>query len=256
MSAGMNMNFDDLKKLRHKKYRDELGFFFAEGEHLALELGKALAHRPQLAAAKVLVSEEYFAAGLPSGFPRQLAIETLGARQMSQLSETRSPQGVIAVVPRLTPPAPQDGERAIYLHQIQDPGNLGTILRTLGWFAGFRCLLSPDSVEPYNPKVVRASMGAIFNVPFETDVTLETVQARYPRIALLDIYGSSVAENSFKHFDCYMFGSESRGATAQMRATCSSSMFSIPGGRGVESLNLASTVNICAYELSKALVRS
>ena len=99
-------------------------------------------------------------------------------------------------------------------------------------------------------------MGAIFNVPFETDVTLETVQARYPRIALLDIYGSSVAENSFKHFDCYMFGSESRGATAQMRATCSSSMFSIPGGRGVESLNLASTVNICAYELSKALVRS
>jgi len=53
-----------------------------------------------------------------------------------------------------------------------------------------------------------------------------------------------------------MFGSESRGATAQMRATCSSSMFSIPGGRGVESLNLASTVNICAYELSKALVRS
>ena len=256
MSAGMNMNFDDLKKLRHKKYRDEVGFFFAEGEHLALELGKALAHRPQLAAAKVLISEEYFAAGLPSGFPRQLAIETLNARQMSQLSETRSPQGVIAVVPMLTPPAPQDGERAIYLHQIQDPGNLGTILRTLGWFGRFRCLLSPDSVEPYNPKVVRASMGAIFNVPFETDVTLETVQAQYPRSALLDIYGSSVAENSFKYFDCYMFGSESRGATAQMRATCSSSMFSIPGGRGVESLNLASTVNICAYELSKALVRS
>lgn len=256
MSAGRGMNFNDLKKLRYKKYRDELGFFLAEGEHLALELGKALSHRPQLAAAKVLVSKEYFAAGLPSGFPRQLAIETLSARQMSQLSETRSPQGVIAVVPMLTPPAPRHGERAIYLHQIQDPGNLGTILRTLGWFGGFRCLLSPDSVEPYNSKVVRASMGANFNVPFETDVTLEAVQARFPRIALLDIHGSSVAENSFKHFDCYMFGSESHGATMEMRVTCSSSIFSIPGGQGVESLNLASTVNICAYELSKILVPS
>jgi len=251
MSAGMDMNFDDLKKLRHKKYRDELGFFFAEGEHLALELGKALTHRPQLASARVLVSEEYFAAGLPSGFPRQLAIETLNARQMSQLSETRSPQGVIAVVPMLTPPAREDGERAIYLHQIQDPGNLGTILRTLGWFGGFRCLLSPDSVEPYNPKVVRASMGAIFNVPFETDVTLETVQARYPRSALLDLRGSSIATGSFKDFDCYMFGSESRGAMAEMIAASRGAIFSVPGGQGVESLNLAATVNISAYELSR-----
>ncbi len=256
MSADAAMNFDDLKSLRHKKHRDRLGFFFAEGEHLVLELGKALSRRSDLAAARILVSEEYLAAGLPPGFPRQLAIETLSARQMAQLSETRSPQGVIAVVPMLTTPVPRVAERAIYLHQIQDPGNLGTILRTLGWFGRFRCLLSPDSVEPYNSKVVRASMGAIFDVPFEIDVTLEEVQNRYSRIALLDIRGSSIAENSFKDFECYMFGSESRGATAEMRSACDSSVFSVPGGQGVESLNLASTVNICAYELSKALVLS
>ena len=248
MSADAAMNFDDLKSLRHKKHRDRLGFFSAEGEHLVLELGKAMSRRSDLAAARILVSEEYLAAGLPAGFPRQLAIETLSARQMVQLSETRSPQGVIAVVPMLTTPVPRVAERAIYLHQIQDPGNLGTILRTLGWFGRFRCLLSPDSVEPYNPKVVRASMGSIFDVPFEIDVTLEEVQNRYSRIALLDIRGSSIVENSFKDFECYMFGSESRGATAEMRSACDSSVFSVPGGQGVESLNLASTVNICACE--------
>ena len=89
---------------------------------------------------------------------------------MMQISETRSPQGIAAVVPLLTAPAPQPGERAIYLHEIQDPGNLGTILRTLAWFGGFRCLLSPDSVDVHNGKVVRASMGAIFHVPVEIDV--------------------------------------------------------------------------------------
>ena len=84
----------------------------------------------------------------------------VNSRHMAQLSETRSPQGIAAVVPLLAAPAPQPGERAIYLHEIQDPGNLGTILRTLAWFGDFRCLLSPDSVDVHNGKSVRASMGA------------------------------------------------------------------------------------------------
>ena len=91
------------------------------------------------------------------------------AKAMAQLCDTATPQGIVAAVPF----APVDKnreslantERAIYLHEVQDPGNLGTILRTLAWFGGFRLLLSPNSVDPYHPKVVRASMGAIFHVP-------------------------------------------------------------------------------------------
>src|SRR5205085_6503921 len=105
----------------------------------------------------------------------------------AQISETRSPQGIAAVVPLLEPSAPRAGERAVYLHEIQDPGNLGTILRTLAWFGNFRCLLSPDSVDVHNGKVVRASMGAIFHVPVEHEVPLESLRERYASIASLDL---------------------------------------------------------------------
>lgn len=246
------MTFDDLKKLHQKKFRDEFGFFLAEGEHLILELGKAIAHRPELAATRILVSHEYRERGLPEGFPLQLPIEVLNARQMSQLSETRSPQGVIAVVPHLRPLPASAGERGIYLHQIQDPGNLGTILRSLAWFGGFRCLLSPGSVDPYNGKVVRGSMGAIFRVPLEIDIDISTLQDRYQRFALLDMRGKSVTSEAFKQSDCYLFGSESQGSSPEMSSLANDAVFAIPGGDGIESLNLAMTVNLCIYEVTRS----
>ena len=250
------MTFEQLKGLKDKAQREAQGFYLAEGEHLVLELGKALVRRPALAASRILVSHEYLAAGLPAGFPTQLPMETLNARHIGQLSDTRSPQGVIAVVPILPAPPPVAGERAVYLHEIQDPGNLGTILRTLAWFGGFRCLLSPDSVDPYNPKVVRASMGAVFTLPFESEVTLDALRRRFTRIALMDTGGRPIASGGFSAVECLMFGNEARGATPAMRALAGDAVFSIPhgalpGGARVESLNLAATVNICAYELSR-----
>jgi TrmH family RNA methyltransferase len=244
------VNFEQLRKLQHRKHREELRMFLAEGEHLVIELGKAVARRPELAAARILVTHDYLDAGLPDAFPHDLPLETISGRQMDQLRETRSPQGVVAVVPMLPPLPPAASERVIYLHQIQDPGNLGTILRTLSWFGGFRCLLSPDSVDPYNAKAVRASMGAIFNVPFEADITFATLQQRYARLALLDTRGTSIADEAFTSFDCHVFGSESQGVPPPMLSTLQDATFSIPGGQGVESLNLAATVNICAYELA------
>ena len=146
-------------------------------------------------------------------------------RQMAQVADTKTPQGIIALVPMpdASAPAPVAGERAIYLHEIQDPGNLGTILRTLAWFGGFRCLLSPGSVDPYNPKVVRASMGAIFHAPMELDVALESLGSRFERIACLDMHGEPVQSAAFKAFDCYLFGNG--------RAVCrvNSSPHSTPG---------------------------
>jgi len=252
------MTFDELKSLKDKGQREACGFYLAEGEHLVLELGKALARRPQLATARILVSHEFAAAGLPPGFPKGLAIEILNARQMSQLSDTRTPQGVMAVVPILPAPPPAAGDRAIYLQEVQDPGNLGTILRTLAWFGGIRCLLSPDSVDPYNPKVVRASMGAVFTLPFETEVTLDALQQRYARIALMDTGGRPVAAEDFAAAECLMFGNEARGATPAMNALAGDAVFAVPGARsdgraapGVESLNLATTVAIGVYELAR-----
>lgn len=252
------MTFDELKGLKDKAQREARGFYLAEGEHLVLELAKALARRPELATARILVSHEYASAGLPAGFPEGLPVETLNARQMSQLSDTRAPQGVMAVVPILPAPSPVAGERAIYLHEVQDPGNLGSILRTLAWFGGFRCLLSPDSVDPYNAKVVRASMGAVFTLPFETEVTLDALRRRHARVALMDTGGAPVWSGGFAAAECLMFGNEARGATPQMTALTGGAVYAIPGaavsGRAaadVESLNLAATVAICAYELAR-----
>ena len=170
---------------------------------------------------------------------------------MAQISETRSQQGIAAVVPLLVADAPKPGERAVYLHEIQDPGNLGTILRTLAWFGNFRCLLSPDSVDVHNGKVVRASMGAIFHVPVEFDVSLESLPARFPRLASLDLGGEPVAAPVFREFDCYVFGNEARGLPREQMDGLGVQPFTIKGTGAIESLNVASTVNMALYELNR-----
>src|SRR6188508_984679 len=198
------MKFEDIKKLHQKKFREELGFFIVEGEHLVQELQKAAKRDVRLRASEIYLTRDY------AQWSSLLPTHIVQSKQMAQISETRSPQGIAAVVPLLTTAAAEP-RRAIYLHEVQDPGNLGTILRTLAWFGGFRCLLSPDSVDPHNAKVVRASMGAIFHVPVEIDVPLDSLPARFGRIACLDLQGEPIATPAFRKFDCYIYGNEGRG---------------------------------------------
>jgi len=239
------MKFEDIRKLHQKKFREELGCFVLEGEHLVHELQQAAVHDPRLRASEVYLTRdfEHWVSALPT--------HLVNSRHMAQISETRSPQGIAAVVPILPPPAARAGERAIYLHEIQDPGNLGTILRTLAWFGGFRCLLSPNSVDLYNGKAVRASMGALFHVPVETDVPLESLPARFGRIASLDLAGLPVTTPAFHRFDCYLYGNEARGLPRAALAALDTQAFTVAGTGAIESLNVATTVSICQYELAR-----
>jgi TrmH family RNA methyltransferase len=241
------MKFDDIKRLHQKKLREEFGCFLIEGEHLVQELQKAVMHDARLRASEVYITREF------ANWASPLTTHVITARQMSQISETRSPQGIAAVVPLLAAPPQQPGERAIYLHEIQDPGNLGTILRTLAWFGSFRCLLSPDSVDVHNGKVVRASMGAVFHVPVEIDVPMAALPTRFGRIACLDLQGRSIATPEFRTFDCYIFGNEGRGLPRESLAGVQARPFTIAGTGAIESLNVAATVNICQYELNRPL---
>jgi len=239
------MKFDDIKKLHQKRYRQALGYFLVEGEHPVLELQKAVARNPSLQACELYVTKEH--AHWHSPFETHVLSEI----QMAQISDTRTPQGIIALVPMWPAAPPRADEYVIYLYEIQDPGNLGTILRTLAWFGNFRCLLSPDSVDPYNSKVVRASMGAIFHVPMELDVELPSLRERFARIARLDMTGESLQSAGFKAFDCYLFGNEARGLPREQLAALDAKPFTIAGGGTIESLNLASAVNMCVYELNR-----
>lgn len=248
------MKIDDVKKLTQKKYRQEQQHFLLEGEHLVLELFKAAVFKPYLLQSQLFVTEAY-AQWLHAHNKLNMRFTLVGQKAMAQLCDTATPQGIVAAVPF----APVDKnreslantERAIYLHEVQDPGNLGTILRTLAWFGGFRLLLSPNSVDPYHPKVVRASMGAIFHVPFELEVSLTEVQERFPRMAYLDMDGKSLSENSFKNYDCYIFGNEARGVPKDELAEVKATAFTIKGSGLIESLNLASAVNMGVYELRR-----
>jgi RNA methyltransferase, TrmH family len=240
------VKLEDIKKLHQKKFRAEFGCFLLEGEHLVQELQKALPHDARLRASEIYLTREY------EHWTSPLSIHVINSRHMTQLSETRSPQGIAAVVPILPTPPPKPGERAIYLHEIQDPGNLGTILRTLAWFGKFRCLLSPNSVDVHNGKAVRASMGAIFHVPVEIDVPIETLPARFGRIAALDLQGQPIAAPEFRDFECYIYGNEARGLPRDALAGMNATAFTIAGTGTLESLNVATTVNICQYELTRS----
>ena len=273
------MKLSDVKKLHQKKYRIQFGYYLVEGEHLILELLKSAPKNT----VTVYVTSEYEAwlnsakaeyAPLLSNDVIQ--VQTVTSVQMQQISDTKSPQGIIARVPlpsvtnsvthSLSEEAPRreasvdaqmqksvssaNSKRCIYLYEVQDPGNLGTILRTLAWFGQFKLLLSPNSVDPFNSKVVRSSMGAIFHADMELNVPLESLTSRFSQFAYLDMHGQEVKSKSFGHFECYLFGNEARGVPTEEVKRLNATAFTIPGSGKIDSLNLASAVNICAYELS------
>ncbi|MBP0047994.1 RNA methyltransferase [Marinobacterium sp. AK62] len=237
------MKLDLIKKLQQKKFRTETGYCLIEGEHLVLELERAAQQQPGLREAELYLTDQY------AGWDTELKVHTVSARQMSAISATKSPQGIAAVLPMqaIQPPV-QDNEVAIYLHEIQDPGNLGTILRTLAWFGGYRCLLSPGSVDPFNPKVIRASMGAIFHVPLEQEVTLESLSERYSALGYLDMQGQPLHSDDFRACDCYLFGNEARGVPRDRLEALKARAFTIPGAGLIESLNLGTAVSLSVYE--------
>lgn len=239
------MKLEDVRKLQQKKFREQSGHYLVEGEHLVLELQKAARANPALLASKLYLTRAR------AGWQGPFETQVISDLQMARIADTREPQGVVAVVPMLPAPGPRKGERGVYLHEVQDPGNLGTILRTLAWFGGFRCLLSPGSVDPHNPKVVRASMGAIFHVPVEADVALASLRGRYPRLAGLDMQGEPLTSPQFGRHDCYLFGNEARGLPAAAIEATGAARFTVPGCGAIESLNLAATVGISLYELRR-----
>lgn len=239
---------DELKKLHQKKYRQQFDCFLAEGEHLVLELQKAALTNTALLNSELYVTESW------QDWQGPFNKTVISDKLMTHLSDTRTPQGIVARVPMaaLRGTRPASVQRAIYLFETQDPGNLGTILRTLGWFGGFTCLLSPGCVDPFNSKVVRASMGAVFHVPMELEVPLTGLTSRYQTIVCLDMQGAPLTSSSFRQSQCLVFGNEARGVPRAKLDALGAHAFSIPGGGDVESLNLAAAVNMCVYELNRA----
>jgi len=94
-------------------------------------------------------------------------------------------------------------------------------------------------------------MGAIFHVPIELDVPLSSLSERFSHFAYLDMQGKAISDPDFSEFQCYLFGNEARGVPRDTLVEVNASAFTIAGSGKIDSLNLASAVNICAYQLSQ-----
>lgn len=242
------MKVDEVKKLQQKKYRQQWQHYLLEGEHLLLELFKAAQAQPYLLASEIFITEHY-QEFMANHRHLGMKVTVVGEKTMSQISDTKTPQGIVAVVPFPEPSSVQHPQ-AIYLHEVQDPGNLGTILRTLAWFGGVECWLSANSVDPFSPKVVRSSMGALFHVNLVQNATLAAASARFPRVAYLDMQGQAIKTPAFSQFDLYVFGNEARGVPKAELQPLQARAFTIAGSGAIESLNLSQVVGMALYQLS------
>jgi TrmH family RNA methyltransferase len=184
---------------------------------------------------------------------------------MAEMSSTVTPQGILALctVPRrqlteLSEIAVKSASRVIYLHEIQDPGNAGTILRTADAFGVDAVVTSVGSVDMYSPKVVRSTAGSLWHIPLFEGVSLSQLQSALPQshtVVLSSHARTSIAGLSTSDSFITVFGNEARGVDLVSLGVAESAITSvtIPMGGRAESLNLSAAASIAIFTLSGAL---
>lgn len=172
------------------------------------------------------------------------------------VSLTESPQGAVGIFPIQPPPLPSPLTRVLVLDAIADPGNLGTMLRTAAAAGVDAVLLAPGSADAYNPKALRAGMGAHFRVPvLEAPWTRLEVLLRGLHVRLADMTG----EASYDRADwsrpwALIIGSEAHGASPQAGELAAERVY-IPMAGRTESLNAAIACGVLLFEAVKVARR-
>ena len=173
---------------------------------------------------------------------------------MQEMSETITPQGILAVciIPKLdfTSITLNGSSKFIYLAEVQDPGNAGTILRSADAFAMDAVITSPGSVDMYSPKVVRSTAGSLWHIPVFEDVKIQELLKLKLQAFSLGAQGAIKLNEYQVSGDCVaVFGNEARGlATSQQVADIE--VVSIPMPGNAESLNLSTAATIVMYHLA------
>ena len=173
---------------------------------------------------------------------------------MKEMSETITPQGILAVcaIPNVSLDSiPLNGSRRfIYLSEVQDPGNAGTILRSADAFAMDAVITSPGSVDMYSPKVVRSTAGSLWHIPVFESVAIDEVLALGISAFSLGAGGAKELSQYQKSGDVVaVFGNEARGLATGQNVD-SIDVVSIPMPGNAESLNLSAAASIVMYHLS------
>ncbi len=234
-----------------KKHRDASGLFLAEGEKIVAELASA-GYRFQL----IVGTEEKMAAF------RSIDAEksTCTPEEIKKISLLKTPQSLLAICYQKKLPFNElwlSEEPVPVLERIQDPGNLGTIIRLASWFGLRQIVCSPDSADCYNPKVVQASMGALAHVSvFYTDLIPFLSEKKEQGIPIYgtflegeNIYGSSLTSKGM-----IVFGNEGKGISQETEKLIDRKLM-IPshatGRLSVESLNVSVAAAIVCSEFRR-----
>ena len=282
-----NQRVKEVANLKQKKYRMESGTFFAEGLRAVQEavqyadvtelfyteaeagrldvVLKAAGNVP--ADTKEKSENKKNANNNNAGTAKKRNEAANGIRMyqvdekvMANLSDTMAPQGVLAVIRtpeqnlrQLRPGTASDNNApVIILDRVQDPGNLGTIIRTADAVGALGLILLEGCVDAYSPKVVRASMGSLFHLPVVQDVTAEEAltwcyRNGYEPAATALKNAQNVYKADISKKMAFLFGNEANGVAEELQAAVETRLF-IPMAGLAESMNVAMAAGIILFE--------
>ncbi len=233
------------RSLRDKKGRAAHGCFLVEGDKCVDEL---LVHMPQALRALIVTT------GCNEAFPERArllgrTVYTVDAHVMKSVCDCKTPQTVAAVA-GLPEPMGMKGGMIVALDDVQDPANIGAIIRTADAADCGGVLLSTGSADPYSPKAVRASMGSLFHLPIiraELCGGIDELLKKGYVIAAAHLHGC--VDFSLDHDQtCLVIGNESRGISEKVLSLCSARI-RIPIYGKAESLNAAVAAGILIYKI-------
>jgi TrmH family RNA methyltransferase len=251
-----NERLKTLRKLHDRKHRERAGQFTAEGEDLlaeALRFGwepEAVFYDADRAA-----EDDPPLATLPATIER---VPVTG-EALDSASALGSGSRVIALfsVPQAASPNLRTIDVALYMHEVADPGNVGAVLRSALALANAGVLISPATADPFGPKAVRASMGAVFGQPLLRAGFDELGSALGPgwrTVALVPGGGQALSALGPSPKTVYCLGAERDGLPAELAARCDEVAHVPLREGGTESLNVAMTATLCLYEAASHIL--
>jgi len=239
-----------IKSLQALKYRQKYNKYIAEGPKICLEI---MDH------AKADIEYVICTKEMQDMYPEKLAqlsgkTITCNDKELKTISAQKSPNKILIVASPRQHAVKDDVLKscwALYLDKIQDPGNLGTIMRIADWFGIPWVLASEESCEFYNPKVVQSAMGAHLRVKFTVLKVEDLLDQNMPELYSLALDGRDMSQLSIPQSGILVVGNESHGVRKEILDS-SSEIWTIHKKGGAESLNASVACGISCYLLSLA----
>jgi RNA methyltransferase, TrmH family len=239
----------EVKSLQLAKFRKELGQFVVEGEKIVLEL----VDQDKIKVIDLFVTQDWLSnKRMHTDFMARCTIITVA--QMSMITSLKTAPSLLAVaaIPTESIDYQSDRQLAIYLDQLQDPGNVGTIMRLADWFGVEWVFASQDTADFWSPKVIQASMGAFLRVK-TAKLPLEELATPHTHIMGADMYGEPIYSQLLPKNGVLVMGNEGNGISVhnEMHITKRITIPRPPEG-GAESLNVATAAAIILSHLRAA----